>query len=206
MGNLNRDWIMGPTSADQTLRFDMPTLRQRARELVINDPVAARIPKLFSENVVGENGFTLQAKIGTTRKGTNAALNKKVETAFYDWADNWCTVDGRHSFAEVQSMAAENEVVDGEFIVRLVRGFDNPHGFALELIDPDQLDHTLNILDTGRGTSIRMGVEVDKWRRPVTYWVLKQHPSERGARDYHQIPAADIVHLYVASRPSRRAA
>jgi lambda family phage portal protein len=201
-GNTMRDWVMGPTSADQTLRADMPTLRQRARELVINDPIAARIPKLFSENVVGENGFTLQAKIGTTRNGTNAALNKKIETAFYDWAEHYCTVDGRHSFCEVQSMAAENEVVDGEFIVRMVRGFDNPHGFALELIDPDQLDHTLNrTLDNGN--EIRMGVEVDRWRRPVWYWLLKQHPSERGAREYNRVPASDIVHLYVASRPQQ---
>ena len=203
MGNTMRDWVMGPTSADQTLRYDMATLRVRARELVINDPIAARIPKLFSENVVGENGFTLQAKIGTTRNTQNGTLNKKVEAAFYDWADNYCTVDGRHSFAEVQSMAAENEVVDGEFICRLVRGFDNPHGFALELIDPDQLDHTLNRNEAPGQTAIRMGVEVDRWRRPVAYWVLKQHPSERGAREYNVIPAADIVHLYVASRPQQ---
>jgi lambda family phage portal protein len=200
MGALNRDWIMGPISADQALRFDMMTLRQRARELVINDPVAARIPRLFSENVVGEHGFTFQAKIGNSRKGMHEGLNLSTETAFYDWADNFCTVDGRQSFAEVQSMAAENEVTDGEFIVRLVRGFDNPYGFALELIDPDQLDHTLNIPDTGRGTSIRMGVEVDKWRRPVAYHLLKHHPSERGARSYNVVPADDVIHLYHSSR------
>src|SRR5690349_14020957 len=76
-GNTMRDWIMGPLSADQTIRGSITTLRDRARELVINDPIAARIPKLFSENIVGEYGFTLQAKIGTTRQGTNATLNKK---------------------------------------------------------------------------------------------------------------------------------
>jgi lambda family phage portal protein len=203
VGGLNSDWIMGPLSADQAARFDIQTLRIRARELVVNDPVASAIPALFSENIVGENGFTLQANIGTTRGHRNEGLSLKVETAFYDWADEWCTVDGQQSYVDVQTMAAENEPTDGEFLVRLVRGFDNPHGFALELLDPDQLDHTLNIPDTGRGTSIRMGVEVDRWRRPVTYWLLKQHPSERGTRDYNRIPAADIVHLYMARRPQQ---
>lgn len=202
VGGLHADWILGPVSADALARYDMQTLRNRARELVINDPVAASIPKLYSENIVGEHGFTLQALIGNSRKSVNTAVSTKVETAFYQWAEEFCTVDGQSSYVDVQTMAAENEPTDGEFLARLVRGFDNPHGFALELLDPDQLDHTLNRV-LGNGHEIRMGVEVDRWRRPVAYYLLKQHPSERGPRDYNVIPADQIVHLYEQARPQQ---
>jgi lambda family phage portal protein len=202
VGGVHADWIMGPVSADQLARYDMQTLRVRARELVINDPVASAIPALFSENIVGENGFTLQALIGSTRRDRNVALSTKVENAFYEWADEYCTVDWQQSFVDVQTMAAENEPTDGEFLIRLVRGFDNPHGFALEMLDPDQLDHTLN-RKLGNGHEIRMGVEVDRWRRPVAYHLLKSHPSERAAREYNVIPADEIVHLYMARRPQQ---
>lgn len=202
VGGLHSDWIMAQLSADQAIRYDMQALRVRARELVVNDPVASAIPALFSENIVGENGFTLQANLGTSRGHRNVGLSTKVETAFYDWADEWCTVDGGQSFVDVQTMAAENEPTDGEFVVHLVRGFDNPHGFALELLDPDQLDHTLN-RKLENGNEIRMGVEVNAWRRPVAYWMLKSHPSERGAREYNRVPASDIVHLYRPSRPQQ---
>jgi lambda family phage portal protein len=202
VGGVHADWIMGPVSADALARYDMATLRNRARELVINDPVAASIPKLYSENIVGEHGFTLQALIGNSRKSVNAGVSLRVETAFYEWAEDFCTVDGQQSFVDVQTMAAENEPVDGEFLARLVRGYDNPHGFALELLDPDQLDHTLNRV-LPNGNEIRMGVEVDRWRRPVAYHLLKRHPSERASRDYNVIPAAEIVHLYEAVRPQQ---
>lgn len=203
VGGLYSDWVLAPLSADEAIRHDLGLMRERARDLVRNDAVAARIPGIFSENVIGEHGFTLQANIGNSRGGRNIEVSTRLEEAFYDWAENHCTVNGLHSFVDVQTMAAENEPTDGEFLVRLVRGFDNPHGFALELIDPDQLDHKLNILDTGRGTSIRFGVEVDRWRRPLVYWLLKHHPSERVAREYTPVPASELVHLYLAKRPGQ---
>jgi lambda family phage portal protein len=203
-GALYSDWIMAPLSADQSIRYDLQTLRIRARELVLNDPVASSVPALFAENIVGENGFTLQALIGNTRNGTNSQISSRVEKAFYDWAEDYCTVDGQASFVDVQTMAAENEPTDGEFLIHHVRGFDNPHGYALELLDPDQLDHTLNrVLPSGN--EIRMGVEVDRWRRPVAYWMLKAHPSERmqSGEKWNRVPASDITHLYMARRPQQ---
>lgn len=203
-GSLYADWILAPVSADLAARLDLQTLRMRARELVMNDAVGARIPQLFSENIVGEHGFTLQANLGNSRGGRNVEMSLRVERAFYDWADNWCTVDGRQSYAEVQAMAVENEPTDGEFLVHLVRGFDNPYGFALELIDPDQLDHTLNRPSVGGSPEIRMGVEVDRWRRPLRYHLLKEHPSERASRGQYQELAADaLIHLYLARRPQQ---
>jgi hypothetical protein len=46
-------------------------------------------------------------------------------------------------------------VARGECLIRMIKGFDNPYRFALQFIEPDQLDEKFN--DSRR--LIVMGVE-----------------------------------------------
>jgi lambda family phage portal protein len=203
---LTADWVMLPLSADQELRWNLRALRARARELVRDNPFAKRFIHLIAQNVVGHHGIQLQARVTTLKGEPHAGVNATLEQEWRLWgqAEN-CSVDGRLDFGEFQRLVIKTVAQDGECIIRLVRGFDNPWAFALQLIDADQLDHMYN--RPGNATAgeneIRLGVELDKWRRPLTYWLWSGHPSEyeyEQSRQRVPVPAAEIIHLYVSHR------
>jgi lambda family phage portal protein len=202
IGRLMGDWVMGSVSADRALYSDLLTLRNRARELVISNATAARVPTLFAENVIGKDGILYQAAVRSTRDLPNKPVNKALETAWYRWSEsNTASPDGRRSWCETESLIAESEPTDGEVLIRLLRGFDNPFGFAVDLLDPDQLDEKYNVEPGDGRNEIRMGVEVDRWQRPVAYHLWNNHPSERRNRTRTRVPAEEIIHLYVQKRP-----
>lgn len=202
-GRLNLDWFLGVLSADQVLQSELETLRTRAQELCMNNSTASRIPKLWAEHVIGKDGILLQARNRTTRDQPAAKINLAIEDAWYRWGEAaTCTVDGRLSWCEVETLIAESEPRDGEVLLHLVRGFPNAFGFAVDVLDPAQLDVHYNVRRGPGQNEIRMGVEMDPWGRPIFYHLWAQHPADlRGERRRERVPASDIIHLYVQHRP-----
>lgn len=198
---LMADWVYDYLSADQTIRGDLRTLRARARELVRNDPWARRYVTLMVKNVIGPRGIQLQARLVRPSELPNDEANDKIESAWARWGRRGMAgADSKLSWLGIQRLAVKNLAADGEVLIRILRGFDNAFGFALEFLDPDQLDETLN-RNAGPGqNAIRMGVEVDGWRRPVLYHLWRNHPSEVGGRQAITVPAEDIIHLFDPDR------
>lgn len=133
-------------------------------------------------------------------------INDKISAAWDEWCKKTnCTVDGRLSFRGVQEVTLKNTAADGEVFVRKVRGFPgNKFRFALQLIDADQCDHLYSVPPSKDGNEIRLGVEVDKWGRPLAYWINPGHPSDLGGSLLRErIPAEDIIHLYDIERISQ---
>lgn len=196
------DWVMISLSADKEIQNDLMALRARARELVRNNSYAKRFMQLLRANVVGPYGIRLQARIRSEEGRPFDKVNQTIEEAWADWGRvGICTVDGKSSLCDVQDQLATTLGQDGEFIIRMVRGYKNGFGFALQLIDADLLDHTFN-RPAGDGLNeIRMGIEIDSWGKPVTFWLWKRHPSE-GGRDQERrpVPAADIIHDFIPLR------
>ena len=56
-----------------------------------------------------------------------------IEREFANWGKA-CTVDGRLSWVDAQKLFVETVARDGECLIRLVRGYNNPFGFALQFI------------------------------------------------------------------------
>jgi lambda family phage portal protein len=196
------DWVMINLSADKEIQNDLPALRARARELVRNSPYAKRFLQLLRANVVGPHGIRLQARIRSADGKPFDTVNVAIEEAWAEWCKvGVCTVDGKYSFRDAQGLLATTLGQDGEFIIRLVRGFRNGFGFAIQLIDADLLDTMYNRRAGDGVNEIRMGVEIDGWGRPVNYWLWKHHPSEAG-RDQERkpVPAADIIHDFIPLR------
>jgi lambda family phage portal protein len=200
---LTLDWIMSHRSVDQEIRGALIDLRTRARELVRNTPWCRRYVRLLRQNVVGPHGIRLQARM--QRAGTAMGVaNDAVETAWHEWGKvGTCTVDGKLSWRQLQGLAITNAAADGEVLIRIVRGFDNPFGFALQLLDPDQLDEKHNVTAANGGNEIRMGVELNPWGRPVAYHIWAGHPAEPTRRERKRIPADDIIFLGEPDRPAQ---
>jgi lambda family phage portal protein len=209
VNRLNGDWLMAALSADQAIRMDGPTLRDRAQDLVANNSTAARIPTLFSENVIGKDGIILQPRVTSSRTDEgrpiyNKQINAAIDRAWWDWYEaRHASVDGQSSWCDIETLVTESEPVDGEVFLRLVDGFPNRHGFAVDVLDPAQVDWNYNV-EAGDGrNAIKMGVEVDRWGRPLRYHIWGNHPSESRRGERVAVDADDIIHLYLRRRPKQ---
>lgn len=204
---LEADWWTTQCSIDQEIKSDALKLKERARDLVRNWPYARRFVQLVAANVVGPDGITLQPQV----KSRNDEYDERVNAALLDAWTRWgraetCTVDGRLSWLDVQRLWAQSEPTDGEFLLRMVSGFDNDFGFALQVIDPDQLDLKYSRTPGTDQNEIRMGVEIDRWGRRVAFHFLTAHPSEAyrtGQPERIRVPADEVVHLFHVTRPQQ---
>jgi len=196
------DWVMINLSADKELQHDLPALRARSRELVRNNSYAKRFLQLLRANVVGPRGIRLQARIRSADGKPFDTVNTAIEDAWAEWGKvGVCTVDGKHSWRDTQGLIATTLGQDGEFLIRIVRGYRNGFGFAIQLIDADLLDHLYNRPPAEGLNEIRMGVEINEWGRPVQYWLFKRHPSEAGRdQERRPVPASDIIHDFIPLR------
>ncbi|OPY74728.1 MAG: Phage portal protein, lambda family [Syntrophorhabdus sp. PtaU1.Bin058] len=204
MNRLTADWPTNNLSSDAEIRIDLKALRARSRNLSINTDHGRRFIWMVVSNVVGARGVGLSMRVKDANDSLDTVANKLIVDAFTRWAKRGtCDVTGELSWIDVQRLAMMNIPRDGEVIIRKVRGFDNPFAFALQLIEADHLDDTLN-QSLPNGNEIRMGVERDPWGRPVAYHILTQHPGEymykANGNRYERIPATDINHAYVKER------
>ena len=205
-GRLMADWIYNPLrSADQDLKSGFATMRARSRDLVRNNPYAANYLRYLVSQVLGPVGVGLEGRV-MQRSGQkfDSRANAKVEAAFKRWSKKGvCTVDGRSSRCDVEKLVLRTVAQDGEILVRLIRGAPNVFGFAIQVLDIDHLDTDLTAPATATTNEIRMGIEINRWGRPVAYHIFTRHPSETlrdSVRERIRVPAKDMLHVY---RPER---
>lgn len=208
VNRLTADWIKSPLSADADIRYTLKTMRARSRELAINNDYARKFIKMCLINVIGPKGITLQVKAKDLNGKLDRRANQLIEDAFRKWSyKDYASVDGSLCWCDIKRLVLETVVRDGEVLIRKVKGFDNDFGFALQLLEPDHLDEELN-KTLGNGNKIRMGIEFNKWNRPVAYYILANHPGDyiygnTIQRQYERIPANEIIHLFVRERISQ---
>lgn len=210
VNRLTSDWVSSVTSIQQDLRGNIVILRERARDLAKNNPLIRRWLSLCSANIVGPDGFTLQSNIyelvedpnkKTVKRQQDKIANAKIEAAFREWSrpEN-CSVNGRMSFRQICRQLIEYKKRDGEAI--LYKVFNKSRfGFQVHVIAPETLDEKKNEMLTN-GNVISMGVELDRWRRPVNYYFRKTDPylelysSQAYSVDHVVISAKDIIHFF----------
>lgn len=203
---LLNDFFSSERSPDSELRPAIKLLRARARELTRNNEYAKRYVALMKDNVVGDRGFTLQLKARNATGGLDTDGNDRVEAAFKTWGRvGNCTVDGRMSWLDVQKLAMESLCRDGEAFVIEHRGAAFHDSIAYQFIEPDMVDEQKNER-LANGNEIRMGVELDKYKRPIAYHVLNYHPGDYDyttsakSPKHQRIPAERMIHLYMTLR------
>ena len=197
---LLQSWVTSPRPVDHDIRTGLKIIRTRARDAAQNSDHARQFLGLVKANVVGRKGVSLQAK----NKQRNGKLAQRVNEAVEQWWKAWnrrgaCDVTGKLSGVDLQRMVIETVARDGECIVRYVNYWGNDHAFAVQIIDPEALDVDYNA-DLPSGNLVRMGVEMDDWRRPVAYHLRGEpgpnRPSYQSA-ERARVPADEIAHLYL---------
>lgn len=186
-GRLRSDWSLGDSRNPNASVNQIPVLRRMARGLHNNSGIVVRAFKLKVRNVVGPRGFAFRCT------GSDAEFNSAVETEFWKWA-KVASVNRRDNLRRVCNFVIIGAARDGSALIRFVRGFDNPYGFALQVIEPDQIAESLN--DEHR--NIISGREFDEWGalRAVHLKEKKSVYNEKVIR----VPAEDIIEYYLPER------
>lgn len=172
------DFRSSERSADSELKPALTRLRSRSRDLARNNEYAKRYLNLLKNNVVGDRGFTLQVKALAAGGKLDESGNQAVEDEWRSWGRYGnCTVDGKMSWIDVQKMVIESIARDGEAFVMIHRGAEFKDSFSLQIIEPDRIDIEFSEY-LANGNEVRMGVEIDKFKRPVAYHMLSYHPGD----------------------------
>lgn len=195
-------------SADYELREALSVVRAKVRFLARNSGTMRRYLQLLDVNVVGEHGFRLQCRVKQADGSPKVDLNRRLEDAW----DAWCespTVCGQMSMVDLLRQAVRTWGRDGEVIWEIVSGSAYPDGIAINPIESDILDETLNQIYPPTGNEIRMGVEISGSGRPVAYHFLTSHPGDVSmwndmTRSRHRrVPADRVIHIYFKDRPGQ---
>lgn len=204
---LNADWNPMLLTPDEETRWAARKLRARGRELARNNAYARQYLSLLISNVLGPRGITFQGDVRNNDGQPAVRVNETIELARDEWSAV-ATLDGRLSRVQFEQQTLRGVARDGEALVRLWRGGPrdfpgNRFGFALEAIDPTQLDEQFNRAAGEGSNEIRMGVEMDGRGRPAAYHVFDRPITTFGGsrgRDRVRIPADEIIHLYDPDR------
>lgn len=206
-GRLLGSWLGTGNSADTEIYAALELLRKRGRDLAQNNGYARRFLSMCKTNIVGHAGVRLQNKAYAPNgidldKKANAAIEARWRK--FCRLEN-CCVSGDLSMIDLLKLIIETVFRDGEILVRRYKTFPhNAFRYALQPIEADQLDHTMNCT-LANGNKVVMGVEKDRWGRRVAYYILSAHPGESLTSDYHRrererIPASEILHLFIPER------
>jgi len=200
------DFKESERSADSELYPVISRIRARSRDLARNNEYTKRYLTLLKTNVVGEKGFGLQVKATNTTGDLDQIGNQAIENAFKSWGrKGGCTVDGKMSWVDAQKMVIEGLARDGEVFIIKHRNASFKDSFALEFIEPDQVDEEKSET-LKNGNQVRMGVELDRFRRPVAYHLLTYHPgdydftSQTRSPKHIRVPADRVIHIYMPTR------
>jgi lambda family phage portal protein len=208
-GRLFADFVTSGASADTEIYSALVTLRNRSRELARNDGYVSRYLKMLVTNVVGEHGIRVSMKARNDDGSLDNIGNNIIEEEFRKWSRlGSCTSDGKLSFLDAQKLFVETLARDGEVLVRHINDKDNDYGYSMQFLEADHLDEQLNKKNTNK-TSIRMGVEVNEFNKPINYHLWTKHPNENQIyfqdpkKKYIVVPAKEMIHAYIQNRPEQ---
>jgi lambda family phage portal protein len=204
---LTSEWWTANASINEELRSDLDRLRARARDLAKNNDYARKFIGMCQGNIVGPDGFRLQARVVDDNGRTPDRLaNQAIEAAFAEWAAA-ADITGTMSLRDVCETLVGSLPTDGEFLVRMVRGAaaGNRYNFALELIDADRID-TQHTELLANGNRVVMGVEQDEAGRTLALHLYQSHPNDlRGAQQRRKVrvPVAELIHRFRVDVPGQ---
>ena len=191
-------------SAGERLYASLAQLRDICRRQAEDNPYFKRFLQMLQVHIVGAEGFRFTSKAVTKRGQPDRMARMVIEDNFSEWSERGnCDVTGQYSLVDICNLVVTSVARDGDVLVREVFGYDNRWGYALQLIEGDQLDINLN-KDFPDGTKIRMGVEMDAFGKPTAYHILSDHPGDRtaifGSTLYERIPADEILMIHLPWR------
>lgn len=168
-------------SADADINYDLPTLRDRSRDLVRNNPLGGGAISTTVNSVVG-TGIRLNARVNRDILGMTPdeakEFERQAEYGFGLWAEG-CDIERTLSFYEMQELAFRSTLENGDIVILLPyqRRQDDAFGLKLQAVEADRLCNPNGGMDSA---TMSGGVELDEVGAPKTYHILSVHPGDYG--------------------------
>ena len=211
---LTEDFKGSDQSADSSSATSLEKLRSRARQLYMSNPYANRYINMVVSQTLGMDGIKLEAHTKRENGDLDELDNLNIERAWADFSKaRNCTVTGRQTFLDVQRLALSTMARDGEVLIRIHKTKDAKYGMYLQVLEADYLLINFN-KELKNGSRVRMGVEQDKFGKPIAYHLATKSPSDVGLQgvgyyssadtiETERVPAEEIIHLYMQERPEQ---
>ena len=194
-------WRGSNASADAEIAAAGPVLRDRSRDLVRNNALAAQAVQVLVNNIVGP-GIRPRAASG------NKALNKRVDALWRSFAGS-CDFYGHTDFHGLLNLAVREMVEAGDILAVKITTPGVGKSVPLK-IQLREIDH----LDTGRVQEVApgyidQGIEFDSAGRRTAYWMFADHPGGTGRFlrrrfESERIDATRVAHLFERQRVQSR--
>jgi len=196
-------WVTRGQSADAEIHAAGGILRDRMRDLVRNDPLAAQAVQVLVNNIIGP-GIRPRAKTG------NKSMNRKIDQLFSEFCRT-CDWHGHTDFYGLQALAVREMVEGGECLAIQrfqPRGNGRQVPLRIELREGDHLDDAK--MSTGSGAArVSQGIEYDESGAKTAFWMFPDHPggvSNMFSRRFtsERMPADRVAHLFERQRVQNR--
>jgi len=203
-GRRTEGWKTYSTSANAENGPALSILRDRSRDLVRNNPYAARGIQVIASNVIGK-GIIPAIK-------TNNQTNESLQNTWKAWGESTaCDYDGKNDFYGLQRLIMRAVSESGECFLRLRRTTSDILPAQLQLLESDFLPVYGTYSDVAKGNAVIQGVEFDSNGKRVAYHFYQDHPGNASQlsnlrSSFYQtvrIPAEEILHIYRQDRPGQ---
>jgi len=176
-----RRWQPHLRSADADLIPERGTIVARSRDLERNHGVADGGRQTYHDNIVG-CGLRLSAKPNWRILEWDRDQAEEWGNTVEAWWSTWwetCSVDAAECLTGdgLTSQAFNSSFLNGELLALPMWMPDRGSRFAtrLQMIDPDRLSNPHGAMNSER---LRDGVEIDRYGKPLAYWIRNSHPGE----------------------------
>lgn len=203
------EWVTSAGDADAVILPDLPTLRQRSRDLTRNNPLAGGAINTKVTNIVG-TGLRLKASVDRDALGmTDDQANEWESAAEREWKlwseSQECDIERTLRFTDIQSLALRSVLENGDVFVLLpmVERAGNPYDLKVQMIEADRISNPDSKADDEK---ISGGVERDDTGAPARYHVASVHPGNFRTKKDSKWQAVDafgsatgrrnVLHLY----------
>lgn len=175
-----QEWKTSSGDADADTVSDLPTLRERCRDLTRNSPIAAGIINTSVTNIVG-TGLKLQARIDRDilkiSDDAAAEWEANTEREYRLWAESVeCDRARELKFYDYQDLVCRQQLENGESFVLFprIQRLGSPYELKLQAVEADRVS---NPDKKQNSDTLVEGIEKDKDGAPVAYHIARQHPG-----------------------------
>lgn len=173
-------WNYAGGSWREDINENLPTLRQRSRDIYMGVPIGRAAVNTMRTNVVGRGLMpkpTVDADVLKISPEKAKELERKISKEWELWAESAdCDMARLDNFYELQQLAFLNWLASGDTLAILpVKPRKNqPYDLRVQLIEADRLSspHNFDTFDN----QIVGGVEVDADGEVIAYHFSKHHP------------------------------
>lgn len=190
-------WYASHGSANSDFLPAQTYLRERSRQLIRNNPLAAGALQTLTDNVIGP-GLTVHPEMDREILGISDEqadrLERDAARTWGEWADSYeCDLNRIQCFGELQRLAYHSSKESGDLLC-MAPSVNRPGSFLqtrVQLVEADRVANPDFQPDTD---TLAGGVKMDANGAPFGFYVASRHPGDpysgvKGLNKFDFVPA-----------------